>query len=281
MWPYPWTHVGTPSHLGHMDRVAATMPSQAHAGAAQEAPDIGQWEGQDVPLVRPSSCNVKGGIPSSRRYLPTYLPTSVRSRLFGCLGLSVFSGPGCPGPWRWFLSAVPGFPCSVFFFLFFSCLPPLVPFCVSRVAGGCSLVVVAPPPPLSLCLAAFVVPARCLGFFFFLLFCAPPLSLSVSGLRPVVPWALALCFVCFSGPPAARLSVRSRLVCLSCLAVGCSLVVAAPPPFPFVSRGFFRFCSVPWFFFFFLPLCSPVVSYVLWFPAPGALGLGAVHCLLC
>ena len=75
MWPYPWTHVGTPSHLGHMDRVAATMPSQAHAGAAQEAPDIGQWEGQDVPLVRPSSCNVKGGIPSSRRYLPTYLST--------------------------------------------------------------------------------------------------------------------------------------------------------------------------------------------------------------
>ena len=75
MWPYPWTHVGTPSHLGHMDRVAATMPSQAHAGAAQEAPDIGQWEGQDVPLVRPSSCNVKEGIPSSRRYLPTYLPS--------------------------------------------------------------------------------------------------------------------------------------------------------------------------------------------------------------
>ena len=73
MWPYPWTHVETPSHLGDMDRVAATMPSQAHAGAAQEAPDIGQWEGQDVPLVRPSSCNVKGGILSSRRYLPTYL----------------------------------------------------------------------------------------------------------------------------------------------------------------------------------------------------------------
>ena len=78
MWPYPWTHVGTPSHLGHMDRVAATMPSQAHAGAAQEAPDIGQWEGQDVPLVRPSSCNVKGGIPSSRRYLPTYWPSFER-----------------------------------------------------------------------------------------------------------------------------------------------------------------------------------------------------------
>ena len=73
MLPYSWTHVGTPSDLGEMDRMAATMPSQAHAGAAQEAPNIGQWEGQDVPLVRPSSCIVKGGIPSSRRYLPTYL----------------------------------------------------------------------------------------------------------------------------------------------------------------------------------------------------------------
>ena len=77
MWPYPWTHVGTPSHLGHMDRVAATMPSEAHVEAAQEAPDIGQWEGEDVPLVRPSSCNVKGGIPSSRRYLPTYLEVAL------------------------------------------------------------------------------------------------------------------------------------------------------------------------------------------------------------
>ena len=73
MWPYPWTYVGTPSHLGHLDRVAATLASQAPAGAAQEAPDLGQWEGQDVPLVRPSSCTVKGGIPTCRRYLPTYL----------------------------------------------------------------------------------------------------------------------------------------------------------------------------------------------------------------
>ena len=89
MWPYPWTHVGTPSHLGHMDRVAATMPSQAHSGAAQEAPDIGQWEGQDVPSVRPSSCNVKGGIPSSRRYLPTYPPTYLHGHL-STIGWRVF-----------------------------------------------------------------------------------------------------------------------------------------------------------------------------------------------
>ena len=118
MWPYPWTHVGTPSHLGHMDRVAATMPSQAHAGAAQEAPDIGQWEGQDVPLVRPSSCNVKGGIPSSRRYLPTYLfpslvlrvlslhrPLFILSLLFLAAAASSSSWipgrshPGPPRPW--------------------------------------------------------------------------------------------------------------------------------------------------------------------------------------
>ena len=87
MWPYPWTHVGTPSHLGHMDRAAATMPSQAHAEAAQEAPDIGQWEEQDVPLVRPSSCNVKGGIPSSRRYLPTLppMPWVIACGHTGCL----------------------------------------------------------------------------------------------------------------------------------------------------------------------------------------------------
>ena len=72
---YPWTHVGTPSHLGHMDRVAATMPSQAHAGAAQEAPDIGQWEGRDVPLVRSSSCNVKRRNPEHPK-IPTYPPLS-------------------------------------------------------------------------------------------------------------------------------------------------------------------------------------------------------------
>ena len=116
MSPYPWTHVGTPSHLGHMDRVAATMPSQAHAGAAQDAPDIGQWEGQDVPLVRPSSCNAKGGIPSSRRYLRTYLQVpgkakaesdecpkiqALRARLKQKYGDTFFSGkPVFPPPVR-------------------------------------------------------------------------------------------------------------------------------------------------------------------------------------
>ena len=68
MWGNP------PICMGHLDRMAATLPSQAPAGAAEEAPDLGQWEGQDVPLVRRFSCIVKGGIPSSQRYLPTYLP---------------------------------------------------------------------------------------------------------------------------------------------------------------------------------------------------------------
>ena len=72
MRPYPRAHVETPSHPRHLDRVAATLPSQGPAGAAQGAPDLGQWEGQDVPLVTRSSCIVKRGIPSSRRYLPAY-----------------------------------------------------------------------------------------------------------------------------------------------------------------------------------------------------------------
>ena len=72
MWPYPWTHVGTPSHPGHMDRVAATMPSQAHAGAAQEARDIGQWEGQDVLLVRTFVLQCQRRHPELLK-IPTYL----------------------------------------------------------------------------------------------------------------------------------------------------------------------------------------------------------------
>ena len=94
------------------------------------------------------------------------------------------------------------------------------------------------------------------GRFVFLLCLAP------SGLGlPLSLWMLLPFHVgCFSRPPAAWLSVRSRLVCVSCLAVGCSLVVAPPPPSPFVSRGFCRSCLVPWCFLFLrllLPLCAP------------------------
>ena len=180
-----------------------------------------------------------------------------------CLLLSLVSGPGCPGPWR----------CALFFF---SLLPlgsscALACFLIPARRFGCSLVAAAPPPPPLLFLAA----ALCLGFFFV---CAPVVS---GFLWFPAPGALALgaVFCLFCGPPAARLSVRSPLVCVSRLAVGCSLVVAAPPP-PFCVS---RFSSLPLGapFFFFPALWAPVLSGFLWFPAPGALGLGAVRCLLC
>ena len=116
------------------------------------------------------------------------------------------------------------------------------------------------------------------------------------------PFPLAALSFCFAWPPPGwgcpslfRCCCRSslvvflglplpgsRLVCVSRLAVGCSLVVAPPPPPPFVSRGFRRSCLWPWCFFFLLllpPPCALVVSGFLWFPAPGALGLGA--CVVC
>ena len=65
---------GTPGPGGRDTGLPST---EAPAGAAKEAPDLGQGEGQDVHLVRPSSCIVKGGILSSRRYLPTYLRLSI------------------------------------------------------------------------------------------------------------------------------------------------------------------------------------------------------------
>ena len=73
MWPYPWTHVGTPSHLGHMDRVAATMPSQAHAGAAQEAPEHRAVGGTGRPLGKTFFLQCQRRHPELPK-IPTYLP---------------------------------------------------------------------------------------------------------------------------------------------------------------------------------------------------------------
>ena len=160
--------------------------------------------------------------------------------------LSLVSGPGCPGPRR----------CVLFAFLTyrFSALRALLPrSCLLPgrwlLPGGCRL----PPPLPRLCLVLFVVAARCLVFFFWG-------ALVVSGfLWFPAPAAAGLGAVCclFCWPPAARLSVRSRLVCVSRLAVGCSLVVAAPPPLC-VSR----FSSLPLGapFFFFSSRCAPPLS---------------------
>ena len=125
------------------------------------------------------------------------------------------------------------------------------------------------------------------GRFVFLL-CSAPSGLGLPPSPPLpLPFlvALALCFGCFSRPPAARLFVSSRLVCVSRFAVGRSLVVS-PPPLPFCVSRFLALLlgALVVFFFSFLPLlplCAPVASGFLWFPAPGALGLGAVRCLLC
>ena len=77
------------------------------------------------------------------------------------------------------------------------------------------------------------------------------------------PFPLAALSFCFAWPPPGwgcpslfRCCCRSSLVVflgLPRLVVGCSLVVAPPPPSPFVPRGFRRSCLLPWcsFFFFF------------------------------
>ena len=106
-----------------------------------------------------------------------------------------------------------------------------------------------PPPPPFLCLGVFVAPAWCLGvFFFFLPFfsCAPPLSPAFSGFRPRVPWALALCVVCFVG----LLPLGSPCACPS-FVLSAWLVLAPrrlrPPPPPFCLAVFVAAarCCVP------------------------------------
>ena len=160
-----------------------------------------------------------------------------------CLRLSVFSGPGCPGPWRLCVSAVPGFPCSGF--LFFFCLPPPGSSCALArfVSPGWPVVVpgwLLPTSRLLFCvsrLSSFPLGA----LVFFLLFCAPPLSL-VCGPWCRGPWRCVL-FVFLDLP----------LPCSPCALASCvspAWPLAAPwwlPPLPtslLVSRGLRRCRSV-------------------------------------
>ena len=109
----------------------------------------------------------------------------------------------------------------------------------------------------------------------------PPLSCCPC--RSSLPWRRAL--VVFLGLPLPASS------CARASFVSPAWPLAAlwwflPPPPPFLCLGVFvapAWClGVVVFFFLPLPLlCAPVVSGFLWFPAPGALGLGAVRCLLC
>ena len=128
--------------------------------------------------------------------------------------------------------------------------------------GGCSP---APPP---LCLGFLSLLLVALVFFFFFFFSSSSvrprcLRLSlVSG--PGCPGPRRLrCLFCW--PSASWLSVRLSLFRAFPLAVGCSRVVAAPPP-PFVSRGF---CS-----------CRSVLCAVLCCASPGAvLRRAAARCV--
>ena len=121
--------------------------------------------------------------------------------------------------------------------------------CVSRLAVGCSSVVSPPPPPF-LCLAVFVAPSWCLGVvsFFFLPFfpCAPPLSPDCSGFRPRVPWASALCVVCFVGlPPLGSPCACPSFVLSAWLVVAPRWLLPPPPPFCLAVFVAAARCCVP------------------------------------
>ena len=115
------------------------------------------------------------------------------------------------------------------------------------------------PHPLPFCDSVFS--SLLLGvvffFFFFPFFsCAPPLSPAFSGFRPRVPWASALCVVCFVGLPPLGSPCASFV--LSAWLVLAPLRLLPPPPF--LSRGFRRCRSV---------LCA-VCCVVLCVPRCGA-----------
>ena len=119
-----------------------------------------------------------------------------------------------------------------------------------------------------LCLSALLRPLRA-G--------VAPLSLAAVAL-PRCPGAVFWLF--FS---ASRcLALRALAPCL-CLPLGRWLLFGgcSPAPLPFCVSRFssLLLAALAFFFLLLLPLCAPVVSGFLWFPAPGALGLGA--CVVC
>ena len=143
-----------------------------------------------------------------------------------------------------------------------------------------------PPPPF---ICVWLVSSLPLGAPppFFLSLRAPMLSLAFSGFRPRVPWALALCFVCFVGLPLLSSPCAPSFFCVLpggwLLPGGC-----CPPPLPLGAP----------FFFFSLPLrCAPPLSptfpgfrpmvpwawalRVVFFVGPPLLGLRAFSPLSC
>ena len=181
-------------------------------------------------LPPPASPLVSRDFAASARCLVVvfFFSSFVRSR---CLRLSLVSGTGCPWPSR----------CDLFV-LWASCCPALrvlsPRFCVSPghwLLPGCCCPL---PPFVSL---GFRRRRLVLCFFSFCRF-ALPLSLAFSGSRPRVPWASALCVVCFVGLP-----LLGSLCALASFVLP-AWPLAAPwwllPPPAFVSRGLRRCRSV-------------------------------------
>ena len=139
--------------------------------------------------------------------------------------------------------AVPRCPGALFFFFFFLRLPLPGSPCARAwfVSPAWPLAArwwLLPSPPPPLCPAVFVAPAWCLPRSSF---SVRPRCLRLSLVSgPGCPRPRRLrCLLCW--PAASRLSVRLSLFCAFRLAVGCSLVVAAPPP----PLCFSRFSSLP------------------------------------
>ena len=140
-------------------------------------------------------------------------------------------------------------------------------FCVARLAVGCCLVVASPPPPL--CLAVFLAAAPFLVFFFLVrapvvsrFLCFP--ALGALGLGAV------LCVFFSSCLSALRALLLSSF--LSCLAVGCSLVLGAPPPLPLCLAGFVAAARWPPPPFFFFPCVRPCCLWLSLVSGPGCPG---------
>ena len=146
-------------------------------------------------------------------------PGRILVRLTFPLAASSFRFARPPSGW--------GCPFLVPFFAFF--LLALFPLRASVV----SFFLWFPAPGASGLGALFSSPSLPVLFFFFR---ALPLSLAFSGFRPRVPWALALCDVCFVGLPLFGSS------CALAPFVFSAWPFAAPwwllPPPPFVSSGF-------------------------------------------
>ena len=181
-----------------------------------------------------------------------------------CLWLSLVSGPGCPGLWRYvlFVLLVRRFSAPRALSLLLCFLPGR-----SLLPGGCC----PPRPPPS--------PFESLGFrrcrsvpflllFLFLPALLPPAgSALVGGSRRLPPTPTPTpSLVCFAGIPllGSVCALAAFVFPARPFAAPWWLLPPRPPPSPFVSRGFRRWRSVPFLLLFlFLPALLPPAGSAL------------------